>query len=323
LQKLDRNSFQVENRVSSLRQISAFPIIHSKRDISMPGASPTTVRHRLLVQKLRRLREEAGFTQFEVAAEMDWSESKQIKIERGNIPVRVPDVRALLVHYGLTGQDRKQEADAILQLARDARQKGWWHTYSDAIPDWFEPFLGLETEAANIRTYQSELIHGLLQTPDYYRAFMTRSATFSTPEETDRKVALRAERQSRLERSDGPSYWTIMNEAALLRSPTSREAMKSQLEYIIERTDLPHVTVQFLPFAAGLHPAMDGPFEVLSFPESLDLDVVYLESQTGALYLEEKPQVARYNAIFDQLRAKALDPDKSRDLIAQKIREAT
>ncbi|TDD80865.1 XRE family transcriptional regulator [Actinomadura darangshiensis] len=289
----------------------------------MAVASPTTVRHRLLVQKLRRLREEAGFTQSDVAAEMDWSESKQIKIERGNIPVRVPDVRALLVHYGLTGPDRKQEADAILQLARDARQKGWWHTYGDAVPEWFEPFLGLETEATSIRTYQSELVHGLLQTPDYYSAFVSKSTPFSTLDEIERKVAVRAERQSRLERPEGPAYWTIMNEAALLRSPGPAGAMKTQLEYILERLELQRVTVQVLPFAAGMHPAMDGPFEILSFPESLDLDVVYLESQTGALYLEEKSQVARYNAMFDQLRAKALDPDKSRDLIAQKIREAT
>lgn len=289
----------------------------------MATTSPATVRHRLLVQKLRRLREDAGFTQLEVANEMDWSESKQIKIERGNIPVRVPDVRALLVHYGLTGPDRKQEADAILQLARDARQKGWWHTYGDAIPDWFEPFLGLETETTNIRTYQAELIHGLLQTADYYRAFMRRSTAFSTQDEVERKVALRTERQARLERPDGPMYWTIMNEAALLRSPTPPQVMRAQLEYLVERMELQRVTVQVLPFAAGMHPAMDGPFEILGFPESLDLDVVYLESQTGALYLEEKPQVARYNAIFDQLRAKALDPDKSRELIAQKIQEVT
>ncbi|QKG24315.1 helix-turn-helix domain-containing protein [Actinomadura verrucosospora] len=289
----------------------------------MPAASPTTIRHRLLVQKLRRLREEAGFTQAEVAAEMDWSESKQIKIERGNIPVRVPDVRALLVHYGLVGADRKEETDAILQLARDARQKGWWHTYGDAVPEWFEPFLGLETEATNIRTYQSELVHGLLQTPDYYRAFMSGSVAPGDSDEFERKVALRLQRQARLDRSDAPAYWTIMNEAALHRFPGSPEMMRAQLDHILERMTLQHVTVQVLPFAAGMHPAMDGPFELLGFPESLDLDVVYLESQTGALYLEEKPQVARYRMIFDQLRAKALDPNQTRALITQRIREVT
>lgn len=289
----------------------------------MAAPSPTTVRHRLLVQKLRRLREEAGFTQAQVAEAMDWSESKQIKIERGNIPVRVPDVRALLVHYGVTGPGRHAEAEVVLQLARDARQKGWWHTYGDAIPEWFEPFLGLETETTSIRTYQPELVHGLMQTADYYRSFMGKSPASSTDDDIDRKIALREQRQARLEGPNAPAYWTIMNEVALLRSPGSPEMMRDQLAYIVERMDLPRVTVQVLPFSAGLHPAMDGPFVILGFPESLDLDVVYLESQTGALYLEEREQVGRYDEVFNHLRALALDPDKSRALIAQKIREVT
>ncbi|MEV5828751.1 helix-turn-helix transcriptional regulator [Spirillospora sp. NPDC052242] len=275
------------------------------------------------MQKLRRLREEAGFTQAEVARDMDWSESKQIKIERGNIPVRVPDVRALLAHYGVLLPDRKEEADAILQLARDARQKGWWHSYGDAVPAWFEPFLGLETEATNIRTYQAELVHGLLQTADYYRCFVSKSTAISIDKDIEHKIAVRAKRQARIESPNAPSYWTIMNEAVLRRMPSNMEMKRTQLEYVIERMELPNVTVQVLPFTAGMHPAMDGPFEILGFPESLDLDVVYLESQTGALYLEEKPQVARYTAIFDQLRAKALDPDESRGLITRILRETT
>ncbi len=290
----------------------------------MAVSSPSTVRHRLLIQKLRRLREEAGFTQAQVAEAMDWSESKQIKIERGNIPVRVPDVRALLVHYGLTGPEHQEESDTILQLARDARRKGWWHTFGEAVPVWFEPFLGLEAEATSIRTYQPELVEGLLQTPDYYRAFMRSSSArgASVGEEAiEQKIAVREKRQARLDAADAPDYWTVMSEAVLMRGPSSGKVMKDQLEYMITRMSLPHVTIQILPFTAGMHPAMDGSFMVLGFPESLDLDVVYLESQTGALYLEERPQVARYNDVFNHLRAKALDPDDSRALIAQKIQE--
>jgi uncharacterized protein DUF5753 len=226
-------------------------------------------------------------------------------------------------HYGVGGPERQAEAEAILKLARDARQKGWWHTYGDAVPSWFEPFLGLETEATSIKTYQPELVHGLLQTADYYRAFMRKSPAAGAADEIERKIELRSQRQARLEGRDAPAYWTVMNEATLLRSPGDAELMKAQLSYIVERTDLPQVTVQVLPFDRGLHPAMDGPFEILGFPESLDLDVVYLESQTGALYLEEKVQVARYTAVFDQLRALALDPDASRAEIVQKIREVT
>ncbi|MEW2358731.1 helix-turn-helix transcriptional regulator [Spirillospora sp. NPDC029432] len=289
----------------------------------MAAATPATVRHRLLVQKLRRLREDAGFTQAEVAQAMDWSESKQIKMERGNIPVRIPDVRALLVHYGLVGPEHQQETDAVLQLARDARRKGWWHTYGDAVPEWFEPFLGLETEATSIRTYQPELVPGLLQTQDYHQGLLRTSPAVRSAETIDRMTTLREQRQQRLEGPNATTYWAIMNEAVLMRPPGSTALMKAQLTHIVERMELPAVTVQVLPFSAGLHPAMDGPFEILGFPESLDLDVAYLESPTSALYLEERDQVTRYNDVFDHLRAKALDPEQSRTLIIRKVQECT
>ncbi|MEV6987398.1 helix-turn-helix transcriptional regulator [Sphaerisporangium sp. NPDC051017] len=288
----------------------------------MAVLSPT-VRQRRLVQELRRLRLEAGLSQIEVARQLDWSESKQIKIERGTIPVRVPDVRAMLDLYGLSAPDRHHERDTLLQLARDARQRGWWHSYGDVIPGWFEIYVGLEAEASTLRTYQPELVHGLLQTPDYYRAFMHASPMASGDEEIERKIEVRKARQARLEAADAPNYWTIMNEAALRRPAGSCAVMRAQLEHILEHTTHPKVTVQVLPFSVGMHPAMDGPFVIVGFPESADLDVVYLESQTGALYLEERQQVDRYDQVFDHLRAKALDPVDSRALIAQAARDFT
>ncbi|GII88360.1 transcriptional regulator [Sphaerisporangium siamense] len=286
----------------------------------MAVLSPT-VRQRRLVQELRRLRLEAGFSQVEVAQQLDWSESKQIKMERGTIPIRVPDVRAMLDLYGLSVPERHQERDMLLQLARDARQRGWWHSYGDVIPGWFEVYVGLEAESSTLRTYQPELVHGLLQTPDYYRAFMRTSPVADSDEERERKIEVRKARQARLDTTDAPNYWTIMNEAALRRLTGSPVVMKAQLNHILERMTNPKVTVQVLPFATGMHPAMDEPFTIVGFPESADLDVVYLESQTGALYLEDRAQVDRYHQVFDQLRAKALDPVDSRALIEQTVRD--
>jgi transcriptional regulator with XRE-family HTH domain len=286
----------------------------------MATLSPT-VRHRRLVQELRRLRQDAGLAQAEVAKAMDWSSSKQLKIENGTSPIKVPDVRGMLDLYGMTGPDRHEEREILLQLARDARKQGWWHPYGGVIPKWFEVFVGLETEASAIRTYQPELMEGLLQTPDYYRAFIQASLPASTDEEIERKIEVRRTRQARLDGPDAPDYWTIMNEAVLRRIVGTPETMRAQLERILDVAELSAVTVQVLPFSAGTHPAMDGPFMMLGFPESADLDVVYLEGKTTSLYLEEADQVGLYSKVFNVLRARALAPRESRALIAQAARE--
>ncbi|POM27793.1 hypothetical protein BTM25_22140 [Actinomadura rubteroloni] len=277
-----------------------------------------TVRGRRLIQELRRAREEAGFTQAQVAEEMGWSESKQIKLERGIQPAKVADVRAMLSLYKVSDE----LADTLIQLAKDATRKDWWHSYTDAIPQWFEVFVGLETEAAEIRSYQSELIPGLLQTPDYHRAYL-RAALLDDGDENEieRTIELRRQRQKRLEAVDAPTFWAILNEAAIRRFDQA-ETARVQLKYLLDRSELPSVTMQVLPFSAGMHAAQDlAPFVIFGFPESADLDVVYIESEHGSLYLQEKKHVTRYNDVFNHLRAKAHDADRSRALIAQAIRE--
>jgi len=286
----------------------------------MATLSPT-VRHRRLVQELRRLRQDAGLAQTEVAKAMDWSSSKQLKIENGTNPIKVPDVRGMLDLYGVTGPDRHEEREILLQLARDARKQGWWHPYGGVIPKWFEVFVGLETEASAIRTYQPELVHGLLQTPEYHRALRQESLITISDEEIERMIEVRKTRQERLHGSDTPDYWTIMNEAVLRRVVGTPEVMRAQLEHLHDMAELPSVTIQVLPFAAGTHPAMDGPFEILGFPESADLDVVYLESKATSLYLEETDQVGLYSKVFNVLRARALAPRESSAMIAQAARE--
>ena len=211
----------------------------------------------------------------------------------------------------------------MLTLARQARERGWWRSYSDAVPAWFEVYLGLEAEASVIHEYSAELVPGLLQTADYYRAFM-RAAPVAGDEETiERKAAVRLARQDRLTGPEPPDYWAVLNEAVIRRVVGGPGTMRVQLQHIAEMADLTHVNVQVLPFRAGAHAAMNESFIVLSFPVPADPDVVYLESQAGSLYLEQRPEVERYAAMFSHLIAKALDPDESRALIARAAAEMT
>ncbi|MGW4641522.1 helix-turn-helix domain-containing protein [Sphaerisporangium sp. NPDC004334] len=281
------------------------------------GSSPT-VRRRRLAAELRRLRKEAGLTAETIAEKLEIDPSWISRIETGRRRIRPIDLRALLDVYDVHGSAREE----LLVLARQARQRGWWHTYGDVIPEWFQIFVGLEAEAAELRRYDTELVPGLLQTPDYYRAYIRTAPMAASQEETDRKIDFRMARQARLDGPEPLRLWVIVNEAVIRRPVGSESVMRAQLRHLIDTSGRNNVTLQILPFAAGPHPAMDGGFVILGFPEAADPDVVYLENQMGSLYLEESSAVDRYNLVFNHLRAKALDPDQSRSLIAQVAKDA-
>lgn len=279
-----------------------------------------TVRGRRLRYELRRLREQRGLTIEQVAEQShgDWTASAISRWETGDRRVRPADLRALLDIYEVGGDQR----EVLLTLAREARQRGWWQSYSsDAVPEWFQVYLGLEAEAASIHEYAAELVPGLFQTADYYRAFMRAAPAAGDDQAIERKIAVRAARQERLTADDPPECWAVLNEAAVRRIVGGTKVMRAQLDHIAALADRPHINVQVLPFRAGGHPAMDGSFIILGFPEAPDPDVVYLESQTGSLYLERLPEVDRYQAMFNHLVAKALGPEESIGLIAQAAAE--
>ena len=184
-------------------------------------------------------------------------------------------------------------------------------------------YVGLEAEASSVRVYESELVHGLLQTPDYYRAFLRAAPAAADEDEAERKIEVRMARQERLTGDDPPDYWAVLNEAVIRRVVGGADVMHKQLDHIAEMAKLPHVNVQVLPFGAGVHPAMDGSFEILGFPEPTDPSVVYLENQAGSLYLEEEAEIDRYERMFSHLIAKALDPEESRRMIARVPRDLT
>ena len=287
----------------------------------MPARPSPTVRGRRLRHELRKIREERGLTIEQVTerSDGDWNASTISRWETGERRVRPVDLRRLLDLYDVHGEQR----EVLLTLARQARERGWWRSYTDAVPAWFEVYLGLEAEADTIRDYAAELVPGLLQTADYYRAFMRAAPAAGDEETIERKAAVRLARQERLTGEDPPRLWAVLNEATIRRVVGGATTMRTQLQHIAEMADLAHVTVQVLPFRAGAHPAMDGSFIILGFPEPADPDVVYVESQAGSLYLERPPEVERYAAMFNHLMAKALDPDESQALVARAAAEMT
>jgi len=214
--------------------------------------------------------------------------------------------------YGLM---EGQEREALLALCRQAKERGWWQSYGSAVPGWFQVYVGLESEASEIHQYAAELVPGLLQTADYYRAFLSASPADA---EISRKVDLRLARQERLTAADdAPELWAVLNEAVIRRNVGPNGTMRAQLARLVELADLPNVTLQVLPFGAGVHPAMDGGFSILGFPEPSDPSVVYLENAAGSVYLEELAEVARFDRMFSHIIAKALSPEDSRRLLGR------
>jgi transcriptional regulator with XRE-family HTH domain len=281
----------------------------------MPVRPSPTVRRRRLRYELRRLRTERGLTieQVQEASGGDIKAPSITRWENGERSVRPTDLRLLLDIYDVHGDSR----EALLTLARQAKERGWWQSYASAIPEWFTVYVGLEAEAASIREYAAELVPGLLQTPEYYRAFLQTAPAAGTDEQIERKIEVRLARQERLTGDDPPEYWAALNEAVIRRVVGGAEAMRGQLNHIAELGNLSHVNVQVLPFGAGVHPAMDGAFSILGFPEATDPDVVYLENHVGSLYLEEEAEIDRYARMFNHLMAKALDPEESRRVVAR------
>lgn len=272
-------------------------------------ASPT-VRRRRIARELRQLRERGGMTLDQAARQLDMSKSNLSRIENAQIGIKPRDVRAALALYQVTGE----EAEALIEVARGAQERGWWQSYSDVLPDWFEFYVGLEAEAANLRTYEAESVPGLLQTEEYARAIYLLTAGDSGVE---RKVAARLQRQAVLHRDPSVQLSVVLNEAVLLRAVGGAHVMARQLDHMIKVAELPNVTIQVLPFAAGGHPAMTTPYVILGFAEAADGSVVYLENLTMGLALEEADHVLGYTLLHEKLCRMALTPAESMTLIRE------
>jgi transcriptional regulator with XRE-family HTH domain len=277
-----------------------------------------TVRGRRLRYELRRLREQAGLTRDETARRLDWSGSKITRIETGQSRAQTGDVRDMLDVYGVHGE----EAEALVQLAREARKRGWWTAYNDVFTG---TYVGLEAEASAMRTYQPQIVPGLLETEDYTRALIRSALVRAEPEEIERRVQARMARQEILMRPDAPEIWAVLDEPVIRRPVGGPAVMQAQLRHLIDAVGAPNskITLQVLPLSVGSHPGMSGPFVILDFPSGEDEPVIYLETATDGLYLEETAEIDRYSLMFDHLRASALSADESAAFIARMAAEMT
>jgi transcriptional regulator with XRE-family HTH domain len=280
--------------------------------MSMPSSiqghhsSPPLLRRRLGTE-LRRLREAAALTTDKVAAVLYCSSSKISRVETGRVTATPRDVRDMLELYGVGGKQRED----LLQLAHEARRKdAWWHSYRD-VPD-VRTFMSLEKSAQVIRVYASAVIPGLLQIEEYARRITRVILPGLGCQEVARHVELRLARQMILDGDDAPALRVVLDEAALQRLAGMSKFAREQLRRLIEVDAMPNVTLQVLPFGAGAHGGMIGPFTILSFPDQADPDVVHIESPTASdVYLDSADEVQRFGVLFEHLQATALAPDAS------------
>jgi transcriptional regulator with XRE-family HTH domain len=278
----------------------------------MATPSPT-VRRKRLGSELRRLREQAELTCEDVGHRLECSGTRISRMETGRISVRPGDVRELLEVYGVTGAG----ADSLVQLAREARRKGWWHAYGRVLPPWFEDYIGLESEAVRLRDFQALAVPGLLQTEDYARAVLRAAPRPRSSAELDRQVALRMQRQAVLAQDGPPDLWVVLSESVLRVHAGGPALMRAQFRRLAGDAERPNVTLQVLPFTSVAHVHPISPFTMLEFPDAADPAVVYLEHLTGSLIVDDEDDVRRYRAVFDHLRAEALGTGPSADLIAR------
>ena len=277
----------------------------------MAAVSPT-IRRRRLAAELRRLRHDSELSIEEVADGLGWQPSKLSRVETRQIGISTADVRKLLDLYKV---EEREYRDALIDMARRASERGWWQSFgSGVVPTALANLIGLETEARTIRSYEPELVPGLLQTEAYARGIMRAWQPAWTAADIDRRVEIRLGRQDMLRQpsSDSPQVNCIINEAVLRRNVGGNEVMHEQVEVLAKERDPATVTVQVLPFNAGAHPAMSGPFQILTFHDPSDLGVVHLESAMTAITLERPEEIRRYDEIWGSLQARALSPEDSR-----------
>ncbi|OAH13406.1 helix-turn-helix domain-containing protein [Streptomyces jeddahensis] len=280
------------------------------------AGSPTARRRRLSIE-LKKLREKNALTCAQVGEALDWSGSKVNRMETGSGRVQPSDVEALCRFYGTSAELR----EFLKSLARQAKTRGWWQVHGSGVPEWFNIYIGLEQDASTFRQYQCELLPGLMQTAAYARELHTTGAHMSA-EDIDRAVRVRLERQDMLTRPDAPDAWFIVNEGALRNVIGGHALMREQLEQVLASAELPSVTLQVLPFDSGTYPAT-GSFTMLGFPDPEDPDIVYRDGITDATYLEGEHHVREYTRAFDGLRAAALSPQRSTQLIKSVLKEYT
>jgi transcriptional regulator with XRE-family HTH domain len=247
----------------------------------------------------------------EVAERLLVSQSKISRLENGRRSISQRDVRDLCGVYEV---EDVRIVDSLMQMAKDSRQQGWWHSFGD-IP--YSVYIGLETDAASLRVYDPLVVPGLLQTRPYAESLIQGALPEAAPGDIEKRVQVRLRRQERISDPENPlRLWAVLDEAALRRTVGNKQVMIEQLGHLVEMSHVPHVTVQVIPFTMGAHPGVSGQYAILEFPDAADSSVVYIEGVTSDLYLEKANDVQKYSVMYEHLRAQALNADQSREFIA-------
>jgi len=244
---------------------------------------------------------------------MDWSLSKIIRIENGSVGISTNDLKALLRHYKTIDLER---TDELVALAKAGRERSWWSGYREVVPPSLLQLVGYESAAFNIRNFQTLFVPGLLQTEEYARTVIRELQGPTRHLET--LVEIRMKRQELLDWVDPPWLFFILDEAVVRRLIGGKAVMRRQIRRLIEIAHRPKVTVEIVPFSAGVHPGLKGPFVVIEFPDPEDDDVLYLESARGDLISRDAPnEVADYREAFEVLRNLSLGPAGSQRYLDQ------
>lgn len=279
--------------------------------MSEPRSAPT-VGQVVLGKRLQELRERAGLSRDQAAKVLRVTAATVRRMETAEVALKIPYVQALLKAYGISDA----ENDAFVELAEEANRPGWWQRFHDVLPDWFSMYVSLEGAASLLRMYEPHFVPGLLQTEDYARTVMRTGAVGQArPEDIERHVALRMERQSLLTRPDAPRLWVVMDETVLRRPVGSVEIMRAQVGKLLEATAMPNVTLQIAEFSTGHHPGTYGPFVLFRFAVPELPDMVYSEYLTGAVYFDARPEVASYLEVMDRMAAQAATAQRTKELL--------
>ncbi|WP_086736367.1 helix-turn-helix domain-containing protein [Streptomyces glaucescens] len=279
--------------------------------MSEPRSAPT-VGQVVLGRRLQDLRERAGLKREEAARVLHVAPATVRRMETAEVALKIPYVQLLLKAYGVPDG----EAEAFVWLAEDANRPGWWQRFHDILPGWFSMYVSLEGAASLIRSYEPHFVPGLLQTEDYARGVLTSGAVGQTrPEDIERHVALRMQRQELLTRPDAPRLWMVMDETALRRPVGGPEVMRAQIDKLLDAAELPHVTLQVVPFSTGPHPGTYGPFVLFRFAMPELPDMVYSEYLTGAVYLDARAEVATHLEVMDRMAAQAATAQRTKEIL--------
>ena len=274
-------------------------------------AKPPTVRLRRLAAELRRLRAGAGMSREQVEEQTGVNEGTLYRLETARAR---PQRRTLLALLDLYAVGEPLRAD-LIELTRTADGQGWSRPYPWQLPGEYAAYISFEAEARAVHNYESLFIPGLLQTPDYGRAMVRGVLPSATDREVDERVEARTERQRRLDEPDPLELWAVIDEAAIRRVVGGGPVMAEQLGHVVSVMARPNVNVQVITYDSGAHPGMPGAFVHMEFRDEADPELVYVDTQAGDIFLEAEDDLRRYRTMFDHLRAVALSPARSAELI--------